>query len=78
MEEKMLKEKNKKYYIIKFWEKFSYSGSLKLNLSFVLDNSGNIKKYSTQQRAEAAAKKRFARYSQLYKYEVCEVENQEY
>lgn len=57
-------------YVIKFKEKIMFEGKNYHIASHVLDDKGNIKKYTTENRAKAAAKKRFRSYKNLYEYEV--------
>ena len=57
-------------FIICYTEQRTYHGKLCEDIKFVFDNKGNTKEYTSQKRAEAAAKKIFKNKPNVIKYEV--------
>jgi len=57
-------------YIICFNRKKIFKNEPSSETAFVLDDKGNIKKYTSRKRAEAAAKVIFKKYKNLFNYTV--------
>ncbi len=57
-------------FIIRYIEQYAYHGELREDTKFILDNKGNFKEYTSQKRAEAAAKKIFKNAPSVSNYEI--------